>query len=213
MAYFNFNYVTPPPDDETVDEQTQLNANWEEVENKTRPFNQQPGDFTGITIPVGAMAIQLDGASNRMAAWTGTEWINSVNPMAIWEDWQTISLRAPVVARPGYDVKAKVDVVSRRIVLMGGVILNATADIWNTATTYEITSDTAIQDTFAPANDDFMSIQQGATGQTTTAGSFASAVVTIEKKASPARTAVSVRWQGEVAGGNFIMLDGIEWWY
>jgi hypothetical protein len=213
LAYFDFNYVTTPPNDETVDEVTQLNNNWEEVETKLLPFNQQPADFTGITIPKGTMAMRPDDGSDRMAVWNGIEWSGSVNPANVWEAWQPVSLRAPVIARTGYTLEAKIDTLSRRIVLMGGVQLNATADAWNTATTYEITTDTAIQSSLAPANVDGVSIQQGATGAVTTASGFASAVIWIQRRTVPDRTAISVRYQGDAGGGNFIMLDGIEWWY
>jgi hypothetical protein len=215
LAYFDFNFVTNPPNDELVDEVTQLNENWEEVDRKISAFNSQPADFTGITVPIGTEAFDPEhpGESYRVAVWNGTTWIRSLNHISAWASWQNIGLRAPVIARAtGYEVKARVDVVARRIVLMGGVQLNATADPWSTSTTYEITSDTAIQHSFGPVSG--VSYQQAATGQITTAGGFASAAVRIEKVAGPpARTAIYVRYQGDAGGGNFIMLDGIEWWY
>lgn len=212
MAYFNFNYITDPPNDELVEEQSQLNANWDVVEEGLKPFNQNPPDFTGITIPKGTVSVNPLN-TNNIAAWDGTTWNGPVNPINIWENWQLVNIRAPVIHRPGHELKARIDIASRRIVLMGGVQLNATADAWDTATSYEITTDTAIQDSLAPANADFTSIQQGGASQITAAGGFASSVIWIEKRATPSRTAISVRWQGDAGGGNFIMLDGVQWWY
>jgi hypothetical protein len=91
------------------------------------------------------------------------------------------------------------------------VYVNSAQDAWNTATTYEITTDDASQTDFAPVNG--MHIQQSSAGAITTANGFASAVVTVEPKTGPNRTAVSVRYQGDAGGGNFITLDNIRWWY
>lgn len=213
MAYFDFNYVTDPPNDETVDEVTQLNDNWQEVANKINPFNQSPADFTGITVPKGTEAFDPEhaGSENRIAAWNGTTWIRSLNHGSAWNAWQLVPIRAPRVLRTGFPVAIRVNQVTRHVVLMGGVLFDAGSGAWTTNTTYEITTDAAIQQSLAPVGG--LSYQQGATGMITTANGFASAVVEIKSATGPDRTAISVRYQGDAGGGNFIMLDGIEWWY
>jgi hypothetical protein len=218
MAYFNFNYVTNPPADELVNEVTQLNNNWSEIELKTAPFNQMPANFAGVPIPggipLGTEAFDPDPADadpNRIAVWNGTIWARSINHQSAWGAWQTLGLRAPIVARPGFPPKAKIDAIARHVVLTGGVQLNATADPMGT-TTYEITDDVSIQNTLAPANGG-QSRQFGAAAALTGAGTFSNAMVLIDNKTGPNRTAISVRWQGDAGGGNFVMLDGVEWWY
>lgn len=214
MPYFNFNYVTDPPDDENVNAITQLNNNWAEVETKTKPFNSSPANFTGITVPVGTEAFDPEhaGSEDRIAVWDGTTWRRGLNHVTAWSNWDNLTLRSPTVARTGFPPVARVDIIARRVTLMGGVYFNAAIDPWPTNTTVEITNDTAIQTSLAPVNGG-MSVSQGATGQITTANGFAAAVIIVELKSSPSRVAVSVRYQGDAGGGNFIMLDGVEWWY
>lgn len=209
--YFDLNLVTDPPNDETVNYETQLNNNWEEIADKINRFNQSPGNFSGITIPKGTEALTTDDPT-RVGVWNGTQWCRSLNHNAAWTNWQALGLRSPRVARTNYAPMARVDTVARHIVLQGGVLYNAAADPWPTNTTVEITDDVSIQTALAPVNGG-QSIQQGATGQITTANGFASAIISISTLTSPNRVAVSVRYQGDVGGGNFVMLDGIEWWY
>ncbi len=212
--YFEFTKVTDPPDDELVDSETQLNANWEDVDLKITPFNQKPADFTGITFPKGTEAFDPEhvGSEHRIAVWNGTTWARSLNHTTAWSAWDTIGIRAPVVVRTGFPPVLRVNTVARRIVLMGGVLFDAAANPWPTNTNVEITSDTAIQPEFAPVNGG-VSRMQGATGQIVTANGFASAIISAELKTAPDRVAIMVRYQGDAGGGNFVMLDGIEWWY
>lgn len=215
MAYFDFNYVTDPPNDEFVDVNTQLNDNWDELDRKLTPFNQMPADFTGIDIPVGTEAFDPDPGHDdfeRIAVWNGTNWVRCLNHVTPWTPWQLVRLREPIVERSGFTLKAKVNPISRRIVLMGGVLFDTDASAWPTDTTVEITADVSIQDVLAPVNGG-VCVRQAATGQITTANGFASAVAIIEHKESPSRVAISVRYQGDAGGGNFVMFDGISWWY
>ena len=213
LAYFDFNYVTDPPNDEFVDEVGQLNDNWQEVADKINPFNQKPADFTGITVPVGTEAFDPEhvGSEDRIAVWNGTTWIRSLNHTTSWDTWELVPVRAPRLIRTGFPLVYRLNQVTRRVVLMGGVQFDAGAGPWTTNTTYEITTDAALPVSLAPVGD--LSYQQAATGQVTVANQFASAIIEIKAATGPDRTAISVRYQGDAGGGNFIMLDGIEWWY
>lgn len=213
--YFDFNYVTDPPNDEKVSVVDQLNDNWQELDDKLTVFNQLPANFGAFAVPIGTEAYDPDPAHaepDRIAVWTGSIWARGISAATAWgQAWQTIAIRSPLVIRTGFPVKARINNVIRCIQLTGGVYVNATQDAWNTATTYEITTDTAIQSDLAPVNG--MHIQQCAAGAITTANGFASSVVTIEPKTSPSRTSISVRYQGDAGGGNFISLDNVRWWY
>lgn len=211
MTYFNLNKVTDPPLDELVDEVTQINDNWQELDDKTKPMTVNPSVFGAIPLVQGLEAFDPAG-TGRIALWTGAQWVRGIEHSFGTGAWTALAIRAPIVARTGFPPVAKVDTWSRKITLAGGVILNATADPFVTGTTYEITTDAAISPTLIPVNGG-QSIQYGAVGAITAASGFGSAVVTIESKSSPSRTAISVRYQGDAGGGNFIMLDGITWWY
>jgi len=215
MTYFNLNYITDPPDDELVNPQTQLNANFTEFDNKLQPFRKSPADFKNYTIPKGTEAFDPDPTHNdptRIAAFTGTTWARSLNHIGPWTGWQLIDIRPPLLPRPGFPVQARVNSLTRQVELQGGVILNSTSDAFSRSTTYEITTDTTINDlTFAPVGGYYM--EMASSSAITTAGGYAGAVAIVETKTNPSRVAISVRYQGDAGGGNFIMLDNVGWWF
>lgn len=214
MTYFNFNFVTDPPNDELVNVEAQINDNWEDVETKLLPFNQKPSDFGAIVKPKGTEAFRpTPGFEHRISAWDGAEWRSSLAHSTSWGLWQTVLIRAPTVIRPNFPVVARVNAMLRKVEISGGVLFDGAASAWPTGTTVEITADTAIQTSFAPANAAKQAFQQVATGAITVANGFASAVAIVEQKAGPDRTAISVRYQGDAGGGNFIMLDGLGWYF
>lgn len=213
MVYFNFNYVTDPPNDETVDEVTQLNDNWSELDTKLQGWNQKPSNIVA-PIPVGTEALDPEhpGDEYRIAVYNGTNWVRSLNHILTWEAWQDLDIRSPVVSRPGFPPRIRVNQWKREIMLSGGVLFNAAADPWPTGSDVEITSDTAIQSSLAPVPGGRI-CYQAATSQVTAANSFASAVIAVNIETTPARTSIKIRHQGDAGGGNFAMLDGLKWWY
>lgn len=214
MTYFDFNFVTDPPADEFVDVETQLNDNWEDVETKILPFNQKPSNFGAIPKPVGTEAFRpTAGFEHRISVWDGAEWRSSLAHSTSWGLWQAVLIRAPTVIRPNFPVVARVNAMLRKVEISGGVLFDGAASAWPTGTTVEITADTAIQSSFAPANTAKMAVQQVGSSAITAVNGFASAVAMVEQKAGPDRTSISVRFQGDAGGGNFIMLDGLGWYY
>lgn len=213
MAYFNFNYVTDPPNDQLVNYQTHLNNNWLEVNNKIKGFNVVP--TTLVNPPVGTEAYFPEAPASentRIAVYDGTAWRRAINHTSGFTAWQPLTLRSPVVARPGYPPVVKLDIVNRRAILSGGVQYGAAAPAWPT-TIVEITDDLAMDTTLNPINGGF-SIHTGATAPVTVAGQFSSAVVYMEAVSTgTAHVAIKVGYQGSAGGGNFVMLDGISWWF
>ncbi|MGS2592232.1 hypothetical protein [Streptomyces hebeiensis] len=214
MAYFNFNYVTDPPNDEQVDPITQLNENWEDVNDKIRPFQDRP--TTLINPPKGTEAFYPESPSSdsyRIAVYNGTSWCRSLNHSGSQAVWQALELRSPYVARTGFPPVAKIFPFMRYVILSGSVQISASATPWPTNTSVEITTDTAINSSLTPVNGGF-SMSQCATGQVTAANGFASAVVWLQAETTPTnRVAIRVRYQGDSGGGNFVSLDGMRWWY
>lgn len=213
MTYFNFNYITDPPNDELVDPVTQLNDNWQELANKIDGFNQLPSNITSP--PVGTEAFYPLGTDpvehRRIAVYNGTTWYRSMSPNTGWTTWQAFTLRSPVAERTGFTPVIRANTFTRRIQVSGGVIHN-TGGAWPTSD-IEITGSAALLSANAPATGG-SHYQQLATAGIMTANGFASAVARVELRNDPARTAIYVRWQGDsLASGNFIMLDGLQWWY
>lgn len=212
MTYFNLNQVTNPPNDEFVNPITQINNNFQDINDKIKGFNVAPNTITGA--PLGTEAFYVGSPSSdatRIAVWNGSAWCRSLNHSSVWTGWQTVTLRAPVVIRAGYPVMANVDPVSRRIVFVGAVQADAAANAWPLSDV-EITSDTAIASSFAPTPGG-NSYTQVATGQVTTGGFFAGAVIRAHVKTTPTRLALTVKYQGNAGGLNYVTLDGLTWWY
>lgn len=210
--YFNFNYVTNPPSDELVDETTQLNNNWSEVDNKLDPYNKQP--TTLVSPPIGTEALYPSGVSGddsyRMAVWNGTTWSRVVNYSTVWGAWTSLGIRSPRNEHPSYPCRYRVDEVNRRVVLQGAVRYDGSSGAWPNSNV-EITTDTALSLTYEPVG--AIAIKQQATSSVVSAGGFNSAVVYVQKLTGPDRLAVNARWQGNSGGGNYVVLDGFTWWY
>lgn len=214
MTYFDFELVTDPPNDETVNEATQLNDNWSELDIKLQGWNQKPSNIVA-PIPVGTEALdpQHPGDEYRIAVYNGTDWIRSLNHITTWDAWANLSLRAPAVERPGFTPRIRVNQWKRQVMLSGGVLFNAAADPWPTGSDVEITADAAIGTNRAPVPGG-LSYYQAATSGIVAASGFASALIRVASEVGPpARTSIKIRFQGDSGGGNFVMLDGLKWWY
>lgn len=207
MVYFDFDF---PVDTDQVNF-TQLNDNWTDLATKINYWNQSPSAI--IAPPVGTEAFdpQHVGSEDRIAVYDGTNWNLSLNHETSWNSWVDLTLRAPVVERPGWTPRIRINQWKREIQLSGGILYGAAAPAWP-LTDVEITLDTSISDTLAPAPGG-LSFQQIASSQITAASGFASAVARVIKLVGPNKTSIFVRWQGDAGGGNFIMLDGLKWWY
>lgn len=212
MTYFNFNYITDPPNDELVNEQTQLNDNWLEIDTKLDPFNKQPN--TIISPPIGTEALYPDGVddddSERIAVWNGTQWVRTANYSTVWTPWAPLAIRSPRNEHPSYPCMYRVDEVGKRVVLQGAVRYDGASGAWPNSNV-EITTDTALDLAYEPV--DTIAIKQQAVSATTAASGFNSAVLYVQKLTVPDRIAVNARWQGNSGGGNYIVLDGFTWWY
>lgn len=67
-----------------------------------------------------------------------------------------------------------------------------------------------LSSTFAPAPGG-VTYYQAAASLVTAADSIATASIRVEVVG--ATTNIYARYQGDAGGGNFIMLDGLEWWH
>jgi hypothetical protein len=207
LPYFNFNYVTDPPNDETVNVETDLNDNFEELATKLDGFNKNPNTIVGP--PVGTEALV---SGNRVAVWDGTTWRLAFNQATSWTSWQTLTPKAPVGIQGGFTPKARVNPVIRCVQLTGILNYNAGA-AWPTASDVDLFADTDIGPTYAPVPGGLAHCQV-ATSQVTGVNQAATANIRIQHITSgTARVGLFARFQGDAGGGNFVVLDKIEWWY
>lgn len=203
-GFFDFNLITDPPGDELVDEQSQLNANLDKMDSRLNQFQQQP-DNTVVSPPVGTEAL----IGNIIRVWTGSAWRFADNPNSGWGSWATIALVAPYVHRTGFTLQYRVNTMIRKVELAGGLYAAAAQTAWPRSKVQVTANTGGIPDTYKPVNNH---PQTGAAGIGTTAGQFAGARIWVESNAGNS-IKLSVSYQGDDIGGNFVMLDPVRWWY
>lgn len=210
MAYFNFNYVTDPPNDEQVDYQKYINHNFQEINDKTKGFNQSPSNITNPPVGTEAFYPGLPVENqNRIAVWDGNAWVTPVSHTSTWSSWQNLALSTGISYRSGYTLQASVDTLSRKVLLRGGVVYGPTAANWPTGKLIEITSDLSVNLLPKPGGETYWTC---AVSQITTAGGYAGAIAKVSQKTS-SLISIQVQWYGDSGGGNFIMFDNMHWWY
>lgn len=206
MTFFDFGYVTDPPDDEFVDEATQMNTNWDNVDTRLNQFQQEETNTIADTIPVGTEALH----TLRIPVWNGTGWVFESSIPLGWQPWIDLPLWDPVVERPGFTPKYRVNTTIGKVMLSGGCRSDVDAGSWPKLW-YSLTLDdlTGIPPEYKPVHN---CIQPTATGIGTVEGEFAFAHISIED-GSPNSVQIRALYQGDDVGGNFVMLDGVSWWY
>lgn len=218
MSFFDFDYVSDPPNDELVDPTSQLNANWYEADNKLHQLQSIPSNLPN-TVPIGTEAYYPSEPtdpvqSSRIAAWTGTNWIRGINRTTSTSVWQSIELDPTYVPRTGFPIVGQVNVFERWVAIQGIVQIGSTGTAWPNSTV-EVTSLEAIDVSLNPVNGG-SSYHQCTANPITTAGGFTAAVVWAEAvTGTNARVAIKVKYQGTQTGttNNYVVLDGLRWWY
>lgn len=206
MPFFNFNLLTDPPGDPFVDEDFYWNQNMDKLDTKLAMFDSAPNTLTG-SIPTGTEAIQTSGGEVRV--WNGSTWRQADSIPGSWGAWTTFGLLSPVVERPLFTPKYRINSSIRRVELSGGLRADVSAGAWSRTKVQVTTNTGGIPDANKPV---FDCIQQTACGIGTVTGQFAGARVFIEANAGNS-VKISVGYQGDDVGGNFVMLDGIKWFY
>jgi hypothetical protein len=206
VAFFDFNVFNDPPGDPLVDEAFYLNANWDKLDVRLHQFEGLPNTITA-PIPTGTEAFQnIDG---QVGVWTGAVWRVPDTIPGNWSAWTTIPLLAPVVERPLFTPKYRINSAIRKVELAGGLRADVGAGPWARSKVQISANAGGIPDANKPVNNH---IQQGSSGASVTVGQFAGARIHIDSNAGNS-VKISVGYQGDDAGGNFVMLDQIRWFY
>lgn len=204
MPFFDFNYVTDPPNDELVNEQTQLNDNLDKLDSRLAQFQKGLDHITNP--PLGTEA-QLFGA---VGVFTGTSWRYPVSIHNGWGSWQTLPLQSPVIARVDYTPRYKINTTIRKVILSGAVTYGPTPSMWPYSKV-KITSNTGgISSFYNPVNN--LAIQYVTAGAVTVDGGYAGARLFVESNGTNS-VSISIHYQGDDNNGDFVSLDGVSWWF
>lgn len=207
MALFNFNLITNPPADEFVNEATQLNANWNDLETKLSWFQAFGTITTGILDP-GFEAL----ISGRQAVWNGTAMRNPSSIPGTWSPWATLSPVSPYVLRTGFPIKWRSNNTLRKVELTGGFLNTVSASAFP-HTAYATLINAGISSAFKPVGGTHF--QHSATAAITSA-TVGVDVATARIRVTQTSTnpcVIDCHYLGADGGGNFVMLDGVEWYY
>ena len=176
MAYFSLNKITPPaPNDPVVNEATQINANWDNIDLKLQPY------MIGGTISNIEVGQEFFDSNFRFAVWSsgGTRLPDDID--AGWSAWTAIPMFSPRVARTSFTPRWRSNSMYRMVELAGGVYFNAAQDPWTLGGYLTINADSsgAIPASLAPVGG--IHISQAAAALTAGTSVTAGAMIYVDK--------------------------------
>ena len=215
MPAFSFNYITPPPLDELVNEVTQLNDNLDQIESRMSIL-QGIGSWANVDRPKGLEVLLDQSGSQRTAVWDGSNWRVPSSGAGGWTAWANVALIAPYTFNAGFTPMYRVNTFMRRAQLKGRVQNGATgvAMAKNNWTNFS-SGVTGIPLTYTPLNG--ASVWTASCSPITATSPVGSEIngARIRTNADATSVRLDFNWMGQDTNttGNYISLDGVEWWY
>lgn len=204
--YFNFTKITPvAPNDPLVDEVTQLNNNWDQLETKLTPY------MNGGAIGMAQAGQETFDGSFRYAVWDGAALRIPDDIDAAWSAWTAIPMLAPRVIRPSFTARWRSNSILRMVELSGGIQFDAAANPWTMGSSFQFNTLGAGSpaNTLGPIGGKHVS--PVATALTAGTSVTANGIVTIDTSGSFVRMAA--QYLGGGGGGNFMELEQVWWFY
>lgn len=209
MTYMNFTKIAPPaPNDPFVNEVTQLNNNWDEVD---RVLSVQQA-LSPIVNPETALEV-VDFPSQTFRLYDGTAFNSAESITTAWTAWTLLPLLAPIQLRTGLTPRWRQNTVLKCVEVSGAVQNGSTPASFGT-TTFDITADTGgIPDALKPVSNSAIIFTQS--GTPPISPSLVSGAYFTVKPNPTAGNSVKIqgRYLGLSDGTSSLILDGITWWY
>ena len=214
MPAYNFDFIGAPPADDLVNEQSQLNGNLDQIENRYNFLQDIPGaTFPDADKPKGLEKFR----EGRHAVWSGTSWRTPTAIQGLWSAWTLIGLVAPyndawATFQPRYRTNGTL-----RLLQVRGRIRNTTSGnpMNKSAWTNFSSGASGIPLSFTPYAS--TALWTSSTSAITGASPVGSEIAAARLRATADATSVRLdfNWMGQdsAATGNYISLDGWEWWY
>lgn len=209
MPFWNFSKIVPPaPNDPLVNEQTQLNNNWDYADGQLTLLTTNP---MSAVLP-GAETGQEWIYNGRLGVWSGTQLVFPEDIELSWTAWSPFTLLSPAAPRATFTPQWRSNPLIRQVELAGGVLFNAAAAAWPLSLV-AISDEAApggIPVAFAPMGG--ITYMSAATSIPSTANRGASAHIAVDNNAG-VNCRIRVRFMGASGGGNFVALDKVRWYY
>lgn len=207
MAYLPFNRIEPPaPNDPQVNEQTQLNGNWDLLDSKLKPYYQ--GGFLN-NVEVGQEF--FSGVNFDFGVWDGAA---TVTPEAIpegWTAWTNLPVATGRSARGGFTPRWRNNPLYRMVELSGGFLYDGAASAWPNNAAHLLNAPSAGSPPTSMVPVGGKHIQPCAVALTEGTINVAGGLVVVDIDSGFVR--IRGQYMGGPGGGNFIMLDQVWWWY
>lgn len=206
MTYLNFTKVTPAsPNDPLVNEATQLNANWDQLDSKLQPY------IAGGSITNLEAGQEFFDSNFRFAVWDGSTTRIPDDIDSAWSAWTNIPMLSPRVIRSSFQPKWRNNSLLRKVELTGGIQFDASANVWTMGSSFQFNSLAAGSpaNTLGPVGGKH--IAQCAAALTGGTSVTAAGYIVIDTSGSFVR--MSAQYLGGGGGGNFLQLEQVWWWY
>jgi hypothetical protein len=206
MSYFSFTNVTPPPNDELVNEITHLNNNWDHLDAKIAAL-QGHGSFTNQE--VGQEVIVLNTGNLSLGVWNGSTWVFPSQPNSAWTTWTALPLTSSPIARPSFTPRYRVNTGLKVGELTGGLQVDGAASAWTASAIVTVTPTTTgvLGSTYTPGT----RFYTGDCATSIPTSNVAGGQWMIDNANDGFR--LRVRFMGTSGGGNFLQLNGIRWFW
>lgn len=216
MPAFNFLYITPPPLDEVVNEQTQINGNLNQIENRLNGA-QGLAIWPNVDRPKGLEVFILDAGERRTAVWNGTAYRFPDSIQTGWTAWANVLMVAPYQATSAANTPQwRSHPLLRQAQLRGKFRNGATGvPMAKNAWTNFSAGVGGIPTSFDPLADASLSVVSTSpiTGASPVGSEIAAARIRVNSDVTSVRLDFNWMGQDSAATGNYICLDGVEWWY
>jgi hypothetical protein len=209
MAYLNFTKITPAaPNDPNVNEVTQLNDNWDQLDAKLQPL------IIGGTLINVEVGQEFPDNSFNFAVWDGAASVTPDDIAQAWTAWTNLPMATGRFIRSTFQPKWRDNPLTRQIQLTGGVQFDSGAGAWPMGTSFLLNADSSGSPPLSKLPIGGKHVQTAAAALTATPAVTAGAHIIVE---NPGGTSgfvrVKAQYMGGPGGGNFIMLDQVWWWY
>lgn len=205
MTYLNFTKITPAaPNDPFVNVVTHLNNNWDEIDTKLFAHT-----LMNITLVNPDQGQDFVTGLQKFRIWTGAAYREPDDIDSAWSAWTALPLSGNVAPRVGFTPRWRSNSLLRLVELAGGIQKDGAGSAWPAALVVATTGTSGIANTFLPIGG--VVYQQSAAALPTSSTNSAAGWHTID--VSGAWVRIQTRYSGGPGGGNFVMLDGIKWWY
>lgn len=206
--YLNFSKILPPnPNDPNVNVVSQINANWDMIDNALKPY------IKGGSLSLVEQGQEFFDSNFRFAVWTGSAQRLPDTIDDGWSSWTALPVASGRSNRSGFTPRWRNNSLYRMVELSGGYLFDASANPWTAGSLITLNADSAgaIPASMAPIGGYHICPCATALSAGTTVVS--DGYLWIDKPGGNTFCRLRAQYLGGTGGGNFLQIDQGWWWY